>query len=139
MAWVLHSVGRGYSTYAPHNSAISLVLQSLMWCARWSQLGYRKSCKAQTLGNSPWQISMNQDKSQRAAPVSGMSRCQGMLGHSPPCRVNPSSRVTSIRKKMFDILKQLIRRTRPAHWTQCTEMWSFRYLSLSPLARMLQS
>ena len=46
MAQVPHSVGRGYSKYVPHNSALSLVLQSLLWCARWSQLGYGKSCKS---------------------------------------------------------------------------------------------
>ena len=118
MAQVLHSVGRGYSIYAPHNSTILLVLQSLMWCARWSRLGYGKSCKARTLGKGPWQILMNQDKSQRAALVSGLFGYQGMPGHSPPCRVDPSVRVTSIWKKVFKIFrfsgsisKQLIRRT----------------------------
>ena len=53
---------------------------------------------AQTLGKSPQQILMNQDRSQRAAPVSGVSGYQGTLGHSSPCRVVPSKRVTSVWK-----------------------------------------
>ena len=76
---------------------------------------------AQTLGKSPQQILMNQDKSHRAAPVSGVSGYHGMLGHSPPCRIDPSTRVMPMWKKMFDIFcsslsipEQLMRRTLPA-------------------------
>ena len=119
IAHVPRSVGKGYSTYAPHNGTISLVLQSLMWWARCNQLGYGKSCMARTLGKSPQQILMNQDRSRRAAPVSGVSGYQGTLGHLPPCTVDPSTRVTSV-WKMFDIFcsslsmpKQLMRSTRP--------------------------
>ena len=36
------------------------------------------------------------DKSQSAAPVSGVSGYQDTPGHSPPSRVDPSVRVTSV-------------------------------------------
>ena len=125
MAHVPCSVGNGYLMYVPHLGSMSLVFQSLMWWARCNLFRYGKSLMAQTLGKSAWHISINQDKSLVAAPVTGVSGYQGTLGHSPPCKIEPSTTVTSVWKKMFDILwpslsipKELMRSTLPALWMQ---------------------
>ena len=83
IAHVPCSVGNGYSTYAPQSGSMSLVLQRLIWCARCSLLGYGKSWIARTLGKSAQQFLMRQDRSHVAAPASGMSGYQGILGQSP--------------------------------------------------------
>ena len=98
MGHVPHSVGNGYLMYASHSGSMSLVFWSLIWWARCNLFGYRKSWMAWTLGKSAQQISMSQDRSHVAAPASGVSGYQRTLGHSPPCRVDPSTRVTSVWK-----------------------------------------
>ena len=123
------SVGSGYSMYASHSGSMSLVVQSLMWWARCNLFGYGKSWMAQTLGKSAWHISINQDRSHVAAPAMGVSGYQGTLGHSPPSRVEPSTRVMYVWKKMFDIFvpslsisKEFVRSTLPALCMQWMEM-----------------
>ena len=46
----------------------------------------------------PGDDTVNQNRSRVATPASSVSGHQGTLGHLPPCRVDPSTRVTLVWK-----------------------------------------